>query len=67
VAAAPGASNTEPGSSETGSPSSAPATAQQTAPRADTTERTQVVRGFEEITALLAAAPLPGAEPSEAG
>ena len=75
VAAAPGASNSEPGSSETGSPSpavlgtgsSAPATAQQAAPQADTTERTRVVCGFEEITALLAAAPLPGAKPSEAG
>ena len=73
--AAPGASNTELGSSETSSPSpavlgagfSGPSTAQQAAPRADTTERTRVVCGFEEITALLAAAPLPGAKPSEAG
>jgi hypothetical protein len=51
--------------SETADPVAA--AAQQSAPAADGAERTRVVKGFEEITALLAAAPLPGAEPSEAG
>ena len=45
----------------------AAAGAEQSAPTADSAERTRVVKDFEEITALLAAAPLPGAEPSEAG
>jgi hypothetical protein len=51
--------------SETADPVAA--AAQQSAPAADGAERTRVVKGFEEITALLAAAPLPEAEPSEAG
>lgn len=45
----------------------AAAAAQRSAPADDGAERTRVVKGFEEIAVLLAAAPLPGAEPNEAG